>query len=254
MSGGSSTDSYDSSQGPYSTLTAGAHGNVTTNSNITLSGGQITGDATAGGTITVSGGGTITGQRTTGAAPVTFADQSGCSPYTGMTGVTPLSGGVSLSNNKLTISGGGSAALAPGSYCWAGITLSGGSVIQIASGPVTISLTGQANLSGGSIVNSTNEPSQVTLLSSYVATNNGVVLSGGSASYMVIYAPEAAVVFSGGQRVLRLDHRAQHRHQRRRDAPALRPGGGGDTDRHTHRHADVDPNEHANRDAHANAD
>lgn len=199
LSGGSGTDSYDSSQGPYDPLTAGAHGDVITNGNLTVSGGGVVaGDATTGGIITLSGGSTITGQQSTGAPPVTVADQPACSPYTGWTGVTILSGNVAISNNKLTISGGGSAALAPGSYCWAGITLSGGSTIQVANGPVTIALTGQANLSGGSLVNLTQDPRQVTLWSSFVTANNGVVFSGGSASYLAVYAPQAAVSFLGG--------------------------------------------------------
>jgi hypothetical protein len=149
LSGGS-TDSYDPAQGPYNPLTAGAHGNVTTNGNLTVSGGgKIAGDARAGGTITLSGGSTVTGQQTSHAPPVSFPDQPACSPYTGWAGVTSLTGSnVSFVNNKLTISGGGSAAVASGSYCWAGVTLSGGSTIRVAQGPVTITVTGQANLSG----------------------------------------------------------------------------------------------------------
>jgi len=224
FSGGSSTDSYDPSQDRCDSHDgnshegddhdgnshqgddhdggdhdAGAHGNVFTNGTITLNGGSvIAGDATAGGTITMTGQSSITGHQTTGAPSLAFLDQPACSPYTGWTGVTVLKGNASISKNRLMLSGRGSVALAPGTYCWAGITVSGGSTIHIEHGPVTISLTGEAKMSGGSLVNATKDPAQVTLRSSLVAPDRGIAFSGAGESYLTVYAPQAAVALSGG--------------------------------------------------------
>src|SRR5438552_7636634 len=57
LSGGSTTDSFDSRDGAYNALTAGSHGDIRADGNISLSGGStvVKGDATSSGTVSASG-------------------------------------------------------------------------------------------------------------------------------------------------------------------------------------------------------
>jgi PilX N-terminal len=197
------TSSYSSSNGACNPSTTEDHGDITTNGNITLSGGtNVHGDATAGGTITA--GAVITGTQTTNAPPLTFPSGAACSPLTGLTGVSgdmskiKIDGGATA--GYLDVSGGGTAILAPGSYCWAGIKVGGGSTLQV-TGLTTITSNGPISFSGGSLVNTTCLPSNLTLISAYQSSNsdsNALVLSGGTGAYMTVYAPTAAVTLSGG--------------------------------------------------------
>ena len=142
LSGGSTTDSFDSSVSDYtgySPLTASSHGNVRSgNGAISLSGDgtQVKGDATAGGngTVSVSGGAAVTGTTTHGAPPLTFppVDTSPCgSPpdYSASDGIT--GGNYNTSTGALTASDGATVILAPGTYCFSSVTLSGGSTLQV---------------------------------------------------------------------------------------------------------------------------
>src|SRR5206468_1173849 len=95
MSGGSIMDSFDSRDGAYSALTAGSHGNIRANGNISLTGGSTTvkGDATAGGTIAAppapAG---VTGTKTQSAPALTIPSVPACGPpYSSGAGITPAS-------------------------------------------------------------------------------------------------------------------------------------------------------------------
>src|SRR6266496_816396 len=68
LAGGSSTDGYNSANGPYDAAAIDSTGNIATNGSISLSGGGtiVNGDATAAGT---NSGGTVTGTRRAGATP-----------------------------------------------------------------------------------------------------------------------------------------------------------------------------------------
>jgi len=64
---------------------------------------------------------------------------------------------------------------------------------------VNIYVTGEAKLSGGSIANTTLNASNLKLFSSLNAPTdtNGVVVSGGTSTYMSVYAPDTVVTVSG---------------------------------------------------------
>lgn len=97
---------------------------------------------------------------------------------------------------NLTVSGGGTATLASGNYCFNNVTVSGGSTLII-GGTVMINVTGKFTDSGGSLQNPSEIPFNLQVASSYTGSN-GVTVSGTSATYMSIYAPGTDVTISGG--------------------------------------------------------
>ena len=203
LSGGSVSDSYDSTQGSYVAAAAHSHGDVRSNGTISLSGGStiVKGDAKATGTVSASGGSTITGTSTQGAPPLTYASVVSCGPpYSSGTGITG-SGSWSYNSTTGVLNGSGGATVilsdTPGTYCFHSVTMSGGSLLQV-SGPVTINIasgTGVFNISGGSVSNTTSLAKNLIVNSS---STGQVTISGSSAAYMAIYAPDAPVVFSSG--------------------------------------------------------
>ncbi len=214
LSGGSTTDSFDSSVSGYtgySPLTAGSNGKVrSSNGTISLlgDGTQVQGDATAGGsgTVSVSGGATVTGTTTNGAPPLTFppVDTSPCgSPpdYSASNGIT--GGSYNTSTGALTASGGATVILAPGTYCFSSVTLSGGSILQVNEAVriyLDIKNSGdKSDFSGGSsggVVNTTGKADNLQIVS--LSSSQGITLSGGSQAYMAVYAPNSPITFSGG--------------------------------------------------------
>ena len=204
LSGGSTTDSFDSRDGAYDAATAGSHGDIRADGNITLSGGStvVKGDAASSGTVSASGGSSVTGTTTNGAASLSFASIPACGPpWSSNTGISWVgsNGSYVSSTGVLTVSNSSTTAtLAGGTYCFSSISLSGSGIMQVTSA-VNIYVTGTAHLSGGSVANTTSNASNLKLFSSYndPSDGNGVTLSGGSGAYMAVYAPDTAVNFSG---------------------------------------------------------
>jgi hypothetical protein len=158
-------------------------------------GGLVSGNVTAGTTITNLGtiGGTASPNTPTPA--INAQAVAACSPYSSAAGI---SGKFSYSpvTGDLTVSGGKTAALAEGTYCFHSVTLSGGSTLSV-GGPVKIVVNGVFNASGGTLVNSTHIPANLQISSSYAGAS-GVALSGGSGAYLSVYAPTTNVTISGG--------------------------------------------------------
>jgi hypothetical protein len=191
-------DSYNSSLGAYGGSNVGHNGNIKSNGNITIQGGSIIGGgATAGGTVSNSG--TVTGTITNGASsPVTMPTVSGCGPpYSSGAGIS--GGSYNSSTGAWTVSGGSNTGtLAPGTYCFSSVTISGGATLSV-SGATTMSLTGQGTFSGGNLANTTGDPSNLVIQSSYSNASNGItVSSGGSQVAMTISCPSCKVTLSGG--------------------------------------------------------
>jgi len=212
VSGGATMDGFDSRDGAYSAATAGSIG-VRSDGNIDVSGTPtvLKGVPTAGGTVSVGGGATVTGTPINGAPTMNFPPVPVCGPpYSSSTGIscTPATtpscydqstGALSSTANYQTIT------LTGGTYCFKSITLQSHSALQVSS-PVNLYLTGLFDASGGTVVNTTGAASNLKLFDSYVSTykNNGdpnnnqsIQLSGGQQTYMAVYAPQAAVSFSG---------------------------------------------------------
>src|SRR2546425_1648351 len=154
----------------------------------------------------------VTGTVTDGAAAVTFPPVPACGPpYSASTGISGTyytydsSSGVMTTDSDNT----GTVTLAGGTYCFKSITLQSHGVVQVSS-PVNLYLTDVFDASGGSVVNTTGIASNLKLFDSLVSTykNNGtpdnpIQLSGGQQTAMAVYAPNAAVTFSGNSNFFR---------------------------------------------------
>jgi hypothetical protein len=213
------TDSYDSTQGTYAATVQTTGGDVGTNGNLTMSGSAtINGNAylvnvvTSGScptktfsnssSVGVTGNG---GSPTAMGAPRTFSDPVYTNPSpalttnTGYSSNTPLSPG---NYDNVTVSGGKTLTLSPGTYNFNSLKLSGSSVITVSpAGNVLIEIAGAGSpskavdFSGGSITNGSGSPA------SFQIVYNGsqpMTLSGGSSSAAVVYAPNSAITMSGG--------------------------------------------------------
>jgi Flp pilus assembly protein TadG len=198
ISGGSYTDSYNSSLGPYSRASAGSKGTVCSNGNISLSGGgTINGDAHPGidKTVNASGGSSVTGSKTALTEPL---NEPAVNPGNAATvnnnsnipltwfGKTPLDsqGNFSLSGDLIL--------MPSGTYYFSSFTVSGGSWFVI-MGPTVIYCTGNFDASGGTMFNITNLPVDCQIYS----TGTNVALSGGVQFDGVVYAPAANITRSG---------------------------------------------------------
>lgn len=213
------TDSYDSSQGSYASTVQTTGGDIGTNGSLTLSGSAtIKGNAylvnvvTSGScptqtfnnnsSVGVTGNG---GSPTALGTPTTFPAPVYANPSPALTGSTNYSNDVSLSPgnyNNVTVSGGKTLTLSPGTYNFNSIKLSGGSDISvIPSGRVVLQIAGAGaparavDFSGGSITNGSGSPSNFQIVYS---GSQPMVLSGGSSSAAVVYAPSSPITMSGG--------------------------------------------------------
>jgi len=192
------TDSYNSSLGAYGGTNLSSNGTIKSNGNITVQGGSdVHGNVTAGGTVTNSG--TVTGTVTSNASsPVTMPSVSACGPpYSSGTGIT--GGSYNSSTGAWTVSGGATGTLAPGTYCFSSVTISGGSSKLSISGATTLNLTGQGTFSGGGFYNGTGDPSNLLIQSSYSSASNGITISsGGANTSATVNCPSCKVTLSGG--------------------------------------------------------
>jgi len=205
-------DSFDSSVGAYGSGNRGSAATLFSNgpiglghadlggdvvsalSSVNLDKATVSGNVTAGTSITGSGsvGGTSTANSPS--APLTAPAVAGCSPYSSASGIggkftySPVTG-------DLTVGGGKTATLVPGTYCFHNVVVSGGSVLTVA-GPVTIRLKGILDASGGSLVNGTRIPTSLQFESSYSGAD-GVALSGGTGAYVTVYAPSTSITLTG---------------------------------------------------------
>jgi len=233
MSGGSTVDSFNSTQGFGSShLLSG--GNVGTNGNVTLNGSKsaIYGSAavpmmTTGNCnktsltgVTTSGGAQVTGglvplnaslnypvpPAPTPAPPPTITQNisGSCGSISGCTNTGTKT--VSLAPGQygnLSISGGTTAHFSKGTYNINSLTLTGQSILYVDSGPVVVNLAGTSlsggnaalDASGGTIQNPSGNPANLQFT---YAGSRGLNLSGGSASYATVDAPNAIVNMSGG--------------------------------------------------------
>jgi Glucodextranase, domain B len=213
MSGSAYVDSFDSSQGSYTQTQQLSQGIVGVSGNINLSGSatingpifalNTTAGACKSGTpgITTSGGAKATGG---------YIQLSAAPAFPPPAPVTPGSQNYNFSSNaslapgnygNITVSGGKTLTLSPGTYNLNSVTLSGGSILTVSpAGQVILNVAGNnvsqpLNFSGGAIANPSGIPLQFQVI---YGGSQAIVLSGGSASYALVYAPNAAATLSGG--------------------------------------------------------
>lgn len=220
---GSSTDSYDSRLGTYSSQathidSVGAYaepgGSIGSNGSATLSTSvRIRGNVNAGPgqSPSLSSTATVTGDL----MPLTDPLNVPTTPYseflsaatTNNNGAWTVTGGLYYDSftKSLAVGGGNTITLTGAKYFFSRITLTGGSTLKITSGPVKIYVTDEIAFSGGKVANMTGKPVNLQIYQNPYALpagvtpwHNSATLSGGSDSAFVLYAPNSAVTVSGG--------------------------------------------------------
>ncbi|HEX4785162.1 MAG TPA: PilX N-terminal domain-containing pilus assembly protein [Candidatus Sulfotelmatobacter sp.] len=228
FSGGTITDSYNSSNGTYAATHSNTDGNVGTNGNMNMSGtttinGMLSGPNTNTGAcpdVLTTSGGAVTGGLVALTNPPSYPTPPAPSPTPpptnqnisnicgGVSGCTDLAAtvpcphGVAFAPGQfgnVNVAGGTCVTLSAGTYNINSLTLSGGSPLILNSGPVILNIAGTGtataiNLSGGSVTNNTGAPANFQIV--YGGTD-AVILSGGSASSAVVYSPNAPITMSG---------------------------------------------------------
>ena len=210
-------DSYNSSLGSYSVTNSGTNGGMVTDSRSTkaiiLQGGaKLYGmaDTGVGGTVYTSGGSTVSGPISDD-MNVFFASNpppslSGPLPVpSNSSGPAYLYGGTSYvgttftsGNNTqpLIVTGTGNAVLylTAANNC---LTVGGSGYIEIKPGAsLTLYLGGTASIQGGGVVNDNGLPENLSIIGLSGCTS--LTISGGSAFYGTVNAPQAAFTLSGG--------------------------------------------------------
>ncbi|HUQ89533.1 MAG TPA: hypothetical protein VM096_18365, partial [Vicinamibacterales bacterium] len=205
-------DSFNSSLGGYA-ATASNRARVLSNGTITLKGGKVygnvlsangsvvleTGSAVSGDVtgLSIVGPGLVGGARTThGSALMTPAIPAACGPYTNPSSSITGNYKYDPATGNLSVAGNAVVRLA-GNYCFGSLTITGGAILQVETGPVTIRLTGVLNAGGGSVANGSGRPSNLRIESSYTGPG-GVTLRGNNSAYLTIYAPGTDVNLQGG--------------------------------------------------------
>ncbi len=197
--GGGITDSFDSGVAPYNPATAGHNGSVVANGDVTISGDntQVRGNAAAGGTVS-AGTGQVTGTITNGAARQYFPPVAPCGPpYSSGSGIT--GGTYDSTSGDLRGTSHDAITIAAGTYCFHSVDLAGNSTLTV-TGKVQLYVIADSNFTGDGIINAADinpKAGDFQIFSSLSSPNHGIMISGGSAAYATIYAPNAYVKFAG---------------------------------------------------------
>ncbi len=216
FAGGATTDAYNSAALVAGSPVFGSGGDVGTNGNLTESGGATingdlytprvgVGNCSAGNVtaLTSNGGATVTGDVVHLPQAVTLPTPTAPDPLPPTTSTnynvdtTLLPAGGPYGDIKMLA--GAALHLSAGTYVFNSLTLAGNSSLIIDSGPVILKVAGQSvvtavDFTGGSVSNPGFDPSTFQVV--YGGTGN-VKLNGGSNTAAVVYAPNAAVTFSG---------------------------------------------------------
>lgn len=199
INGNVETDSYDSTEAPYSSVNAGDNGDLCSGMDIDIRGSvEIHGDAVAGmgyqidirGPVFVAGVQSAT-LSDVEPPPHGFGDVASVNDnhLIGPTtrGRTALNAGRSIrltGNDTLTVP--------PGRYYWHDVNITSGSAITF-TGPTLVYMTGTLDTTGTALINRTGDPANLTIIS----TGSTVRLVGTSDFYGSILAPYADLQLGG---------------------------------------------------------
>jgi cytoskeletal protein CcmA (bactofilin family) len=174
-------DSYDSAQGDYDPLTAGAKGDIKSNGDINLDTNNIVeGSVQAGGDVTLGFDTNITGPINDGVSPTTFiAVNTSYQPTNSNdTGISPPGAYDSGTRNLFVAN---TVTLDPGTYYFNRINLNAGATLEI-SGPVIIYMTGPMHAVGGGMINTSKNPANLLIFSS-ASGSNAIELDAGTGEF-----------------------------------------------------------------------
>ena len=207
VSGNATTDSYDSSVGPYDEDTAGHNGDVGTNA-VTAGGVDVSGSIFVDGQVAVGPNVSDPTSVVTGYNPAFIT--GGTSPPTdtqdvvsqGMTFPMPaVTVPSDLTCSDRTITGNTTVTLTPGTYCYHNLTIQGNADL-VASGDVTIYITGEMTAQGNSTVGVSSDPGRMLfLMSSSAGATLEQTITGSNLFYGAIYGPQATITITGNAEV-----------------------------------------------------
>lgn len=213
MSGQASTDSYDSSVGPYNALlldgtrNIGQEGDIASNGAITLgSNTNINGDANPGPDYPFSGTPPVSGSYGTLQVPIVvdpivLPDNISSVNNNNLIDIPLTDPPTAIFNsgtNDLVLSGTTQIGLPAGTYYFTSLTMSGQSTINV-TGAVTVYIDGASggavdvNITGQGIINETGQPGNFIIY----YTGSTIRLVGQASFSGAIYAPSAAVTMTG---------------------------------------------------------
>ena len=203
VSGNATTDSYDSSTGPYDDDTAGHNGDMGTNA-VVAGGVNVSGSIFVDGQVAVGPNVSNPASVVTGYNPAFIT--GGTSPPTDtqdvvsqgtvfpMPAVTVPAG---LTCSDKTITGNTTVTLTPGTYCYHDLTIQGNADL-VASGDVTIYITGEMTAQGNSVVGVASDPGRMLfLMSSSAGATLEQTITGSNIFYGAIYGPQATITITG---------------------------------------------------------
>lgn len=195
--GNPSTDSYNSTEGPYSSLTAYSNGDICSGGSLTVSGStDIDGQVSASDIIRLNGSAlTISGSITelTAVVDSTLPDFGEVSMINDndTIGLTD-EGEEPLSDLDFRIGSDDNLTLAPGVYYFTEADFGAHATLTL-TGKTTIYLVGSFNASGGGTINTTTDPGDLMIISS----GTEVEITGDTEFYGSIFAPNADVKLTG---------------------------------------------------------
>ena len=197
VGGNASTDSYDSSTGPYDEDNHHHDGDVGTNS--TASGGvNVSGSIFVDGQVAVGPGVADPTSVVTGYNPAFITGD----PKAVSVGASFPMPDVVVPDNLTcvdhTVTGNTTETLAPGTYCYHDLIIQGNATLTT-SGSVKIYLTGELSAKGNSMVGVVDHPSRMMFL---MATNSEAtldegVVTGSNTFYGALYGPKATINITG---------------------------------------------------------
>jgi hypothetical protein len=189
---GNGSDSYTG--GAYVPGAARHHGNLGSNGAVAVGAGAfVDGNVASGAAAMIAPGATVTGTVASPVAALAYPSSSACGPYSSGAGITGTYW-YSSAFGQLAVAAGGNATLAPGTYCFSGIALTGGGTLTV-TGPTVINLTGASDLSGGQIVNATSNAASLQI--NVGAATTLALPAAGTQGYAYVYAPAASVIVAG---------------------------------------------------------
>jgi Flp pilus assembly protein TadG len=203
VGGGASTDSYDSSEGPYSAALARDRGSICSDGPVDVSGNSIIrGDALAGKgqpLPDISGTAVITGHLGNRVTPLDLppVDPSQAAAVNDNAAAPPVWQGQSWRqpikpNGDFSLNAGEVYNLPPGTYWFRNVTLNGGSTLNI-TGETKIYITGDLRREGGCYVNNNTRLARNLQINVSGSTVN---VTSDNPFYGVLYAPQSRVTLN----------------------------------------------------------
>lgn len=206
LAGGSTTDSYDTAEGPYAETATPTGGDIGTNS-VEKSAIALGGKSRVNGTVEIGPGGDP--RKVVKADPAYYETAVAMSSPVGLPDVdipSGVSSGDVISDEAVTmtpgtygevkIGSGATLSLSSGTYVIDKLSLEGDSVVEVTSAPVRLYIRRDLTLSGGTLVNTTAIPANVAFfLGSGVRSAS---ITGGTTAHYVLYAPHTDVKVVGG--------------------------------------------------------